>query len=97
MPNNTTEYLFYDDSGILNINEEQVKALTSEFCSLMKQIYNKTSKKYEDIVANIITDADIENIDFPMISVTMTVDSLSKLLPEHIYKKLNITDDEEQK
>jgi hypothetical protein len=80
LPNNTTEYLFYDDEGLLTINEEQVKALNNEFTSLMKSIYVSLSKKYEEVVKNIVTDADLDMIDFPLIAVTFNIEKLSGLL-----------------
>lgn len=35
----------------------------------MKSIYNNLAKKYEDIVKNIVTDADLDYIDFPLIAL----------------------------
>ena len=76
LPQNTTEYLFYDDEGLLTISEEQVKALNSEFTSLMKSIYGNMAKKYEDIVKNIVTDADLDHIDFPLIALNFNTEKL---------------------
>ena len=81
LPANTTEYLFFDEEGLLTVNEEQVKALNSEFTSLMKSIYVNVAKKYEDIVKNIVTDNDLDHIDFPLIAVNFNVEPLAKLLP----------------
>lgn len=95
LPTNTTEYLFYDDEGLLTINEEQVKALNNEFTSLMKSIYVSLSKKYEEVVKNIVTDADLDMIDFPLIAVAFNIEKLSGLLTPALVEKLNITDDDE--
>lgn len=35
----------------------------------MKSIYTNVAKKYEDIVKNIVTDADLDHIDFPLIAI----------------------------
>ena len=96
MPANTTEYLFYDDEGLLTVNEEQVKALNSEFTSLMKSIYTNVAKKYEDIVKNIVTDADLDHIDFPLIAVNFNIDKLSKLLPPDLVEKLGGLDEDDE-
>jgi len=38
----------------------------------------------------VITDQDLENIDFPLICETIKVDALSSFLPEELSKKLNL-------
>ena len=96
MPNNTTEYLFYDEEGLLTVNEEQVKALNSEFTSLMKSIYVNVAKKYEDIVKNIVTDNDLDHIDFPLIAVNFNVEPLAKLLPPDLVEKLGGLEDDDE-
>jgi len=45
IPSNMTEYLFYDDTGCLVINEEQVKSLYIEFTSIMRNVHRGISKK----------------------------------------------------
>lgn len=43
----------------------------------MKSIYISMSKKYEEVVKNIVTDADLDMIDFPLIAVSFNVEKLS--------------------
>lgn len=95
LPQNTTEYLFFDDEGLLTISEEQVKALNSEFTSLMKSIYSNMAKKYEDIVKNIVTDADLDHIDFPLIALDFNTEKLATLLSPELVEKLGGLEDEE--
>lgn len=96
LPQNTTEYLFFDDNGLLTISEEQVKALNSEFTSLMKSIYQNLTKKYEDIVKNTITDNDLDQIDFPLIAAKFQVEKLSGLLTPELIEKLGGLEDEDE-
>lgn len=72
----------------MTVDEEQVKALNGEFTSLMKSIYANIAKKYEDIVSNIVTDADLDHIDFPLIAVNFNIDKLATLLPPELVEKL---------
>ena len=82
---------------MLTISEEQVKALNSEFTSLMKSIYNNLAKKYEEIVKNIVTDADLDYIDFPLIAMNFNQEKLANLLPTELVDKLGgLEDDEEE-
>ena len=54
----------------------------------MKSIYINLSKKYEDIVKNIVTDADLDHIDFPLIAMNFNCDQLKTLLPPELVEKL---------
>lgn len=54
VPNNITEFLFYDDQGVMQTNEETCKALFREFTTIMKTVYEDTQKKYEDTIKVII-------------------------------------------
>ena len=81
---------------MLTISEEQVKALNSEFTSLMKSIYSNLAKKYEDIVKNIVTDADLDHIDFPLIALDFNVEKLSGLLPPELVEKLGGLEDDDE-
>lgn len=54
VPNNITEFLFYDDQGVMQTNEETCKALFREFTTIMKTVYEETQKKYEDTIKVII-------------------------------------------
>ena len=80
----------------MTVNEEQVKALNSEFTSLMKSIYVNVAKKYEDIVKNIVTDNDLDHIDFPLIAVNFNVEPLTKLLPPELVEKLGGLEEDEE-
>ena len=70
--------------------------MNSEFTSLMKSIYTNVAKKYEDIVKNIVTDADLDHIDFPLIAVNFNIDKLSKLLPPDLVEKLGGLDEDDE-
>lgn len=98
MPRNTTEYLFFDEDGLLQISEEQVKTLNLEFTSLMKQIYQNVAKKYEDLIKSVVQDADIDHIDFPLITTKFNSEKLKTLLSPQLVKKLGglDSDDEEE-
>jgi len=61
----------------------------------MKSIYVSLSKKYEEVVKNIVTDADLDMIDFPLIAVNFNIEKLSGLLTPALVEKLNITDEDE--
>lgn len=54
----------------------------------MKSVYQNLAKKYEDIVKNIVTDADLDNIDFPLIAMNFNFEKLSGLLPPELVDKL---------
>ena len=62
----------------------------------MKSIYTNVAKKYEDIVKNIVTDADLDHIDFPLIAVNFNIDKLSKLLPPDLVEKLGGLDEDDE-
>ena len=62
----------------------------------MKSIYTNLAKKYEDIVKNIVTDNDVDQIDFPLITQKFQVEKLSTLLTPELIKKLGGLDDEEE-
>lgn len=54
-------------------------------------------KKYEDIVKNIVTDADLDNIDFPLIAVNFKINKMSEFLSPELVEKLGgFIDDEEE-
>ena len=57
---------------------------------------NAILKKYEEVVKNIVTDADLDMIDFPLIAVSFNVEKLSQLLNPALVEKLNITDEDEE-
>ena len=61
----------------------------------MKSIYVNVAKKYEDIVKNIVTDNDLDHIDFPLIAVNFNVEPLAKLLPPQLVEKLGGLEDDE--
>lgn len=84
IPSNMTEYLFYDDTGCLTINEEQVKSLFIEFTSIMRNVHKNISKKYEDVIKSIIMDTDLNNIDFPLLCEQIKVDGLGTFLTEEL-------------
>lgn len=90
VPNNITEFLFYDDQGVMQTNEETCKALFREFTTIMKTVYEETQKKYEDTIKVIIQDTDLDSIDFPLIAKNVEVDTLHNLLAPELAKKLNI-------
>lgn len=60
----------------------------------MKSIYTKGAKKYEDLVKAIVTDADLDYIDFPLIANNFDFDRLSTLLPPELVEKLGGLQDE---
>lgn len=63
----------------------------------MKSIYNNLAKKYEDIVKNIVTDADLDYIDFPLIALNFNQEKLANLLPPELVQKLGgLEEDEEE-
>ena len=92
IPSNITEYLFYDDTGVLAINEEQVKSLYIEFTSIMKNIHKNICKKYEEVIKTIIMDTDLNNIDFPLLCEQIKIDGLATFLNEELKTKLNLKD-----
>lgn len=61
----------------------------------MKSIYLNVAKKYEDIIKNIVTDADLDHIDFPLIAAPFTIDQLSSFLPPELVEKLGGLEDDE--
>lgn len=73
-----------------------MKALNGEFTSLMKSIYTNLAKKYEDIVKNIVTDADLDHIDFPLIAVNFSIDKLAGMLPPELVEKLGGLEEDEE-
>ena len=54
----------------------------------MKSIYKRQAKRYEDIVKTIVTDADLDIIDFPLVANNFDFDKLSTILPQDIVQKL---------
>ena len=93
LPSNICEYFFFDDGGCLAISEDQVKELHGEFVRLMKSIYENMGRKYEDIVKAIITEQDIDGVDFPLIAKSFQVEPLAKLLTPEIAEKLNLEEE----
>ena len=77
LPQNITEYLFYSDDGQLVIHEEAVKALSYDFTTIMKGVYNDLREKYEDTIGAILQDAEFEGIDFPLVSQKVEITPLS--------------------
>jgi hypothetical protein len=61
----------------------------------MKSIYGNLAKKYEDIVKNIVTDSDLDHIDFPLIALNFNTEKLSTLLPPELVEKLGGLEDED--
>ena len=92
IPANITEYLFYDDTGHLAINEEQVKSLYIEFTSILRNVYKSINQKYEEVIKTIIMDTDLNNIEFPLICEQLKVASFATLLPAELQSKLNLKD-----
>ena len=88
-----TEFLFFDEQGLLNISEERVKTLYGEFTSIMKSVYKNVCAEYENIVHGILTDADYDKITFPLVPERMNLEGLGKFLKEDLAKKLNIIND----
>lgn len=101
VPNNITEFLFYDDQGVMQTNEETCKALYREFTNIMKTVYEDSQKKYEDTIKIIIQDTDLDSIDFPLIAKNIEIDTLHTLLGAELCSKLNVepeaADEEERK
>ena len=62
----------------------------------MKSIYNNLAKKYEEIVKNIVTDADLDYIDFPLIAMNFNQEKLANLLPAELVDKLGAIDEDEE-
>jgi hypothetical protein len=54
VPNTITEFLFYDDRGIMQTNEATCKALYTEFTNIMQTIYSDYAKRYNECIKNII-------------------------------------------
>lgn len=90
MPQNICEYFFYNEAGVLQIYEEQVKTLQSEFAELIRHIYGNATKKYEEIIQGVVTDTDLEQLDFPMIAKPFQVEPFMSLLSPDLAAKLNL-------
>lgn len=90
VPQSISEYFFFDQNGCLVINEEQVKGIHAEFVSVMGMIYNQIAKKYDEICQNVITDQDLDCIEFPLVCKTFKIEPFYTLLQDDIAAKLNL-------
>lgn len=91
-PNNICEFFFYDENGDLTINEERVKTLYFEFTSVMKAVYAGIAKKYQEIVASIIVEPELDSVDFPLVVEKLVVDGLKSFLTPELALKLNLSE-----
>ena len=62
----------------------------------MKSVYSNLAKKYEDIVKNIVTDADLDQIDFPLIAISFDITKMSAFLPPELVEKLGGFDNDDE-
>ena len=60
---------------------------------MMADVHKNISKKYEEIVATIITDPDLEGINFPLVLEKINIEGLKSFLAEDIAKKLDLTEE----
>ena len=70
-----------------------MKILYFEFTSIMADVHKNISKKYEEIVATIIADPDLEGINFPLVLEKINIEGLKSFLAEDIAKKLDLTEE----
>jgi hypothetical protein len=59
----------------------------------MKTVYENVANKYEEIIASIIIDPDLDGIDFPLIAMKLKVDGLKSLLSPELVQKLDLTEE----
>ena len=62
----------------------------------MGMIYNTSAKKYDDIVKNVITDLDLDSVEFPLVCKSFKIEPFHTLLPEDLAKKLNLLGESQQ-
>ena len=67
-----------------------------EFADLIRQVYNNATKKYEEIVQGVVTDADLNELDFPMVTKPFAIESFKSLLSPELADKLHLEADEEE-
>ena len=97
LPNNMSEFLFYNDEGHLSISEEAVKALSNDFVAIMKGVYKELSEKYDLTVNSVLAEStDNTGVDFPLVSASVECKSLFELLPLELAQKLNLKMEEEK-
>lgn len=73
------------------VDQDLVRSLYCEFTLVMKEVYKNLSKKYEELVQQIVNDKEFDDIDFPLECEILKFDGLLNSLPDNIKEKLDLS------
>jgi hypothetical protein len=76
--------LFSNENGLLLVDQELVRSQYYEFSLVMKEVYQNLSKKYDELILQIINDKEYDDIDFPLECEILKFDGLFNSLPDDI-------------
>ena len=73
------------------VDQDLVRSLYCAFTLVMKEVYKNLSKKYGELVLQIVNDREYDDIDFPLECEILKFDGLLKSLPDDLKEKLDLS------
>ena len=80
VPQNVTEYFFFDEYGFLIMNDKKIVECYSEFTETLRVIYDNLKSYYAKFSQKAITEDDLPIIDFPRMPKGLELHGLENLI-----------------
>ena len=87
-PKNITEYFFYDQSGVLTINDSKIFECYGQYTETLRMIYDNIKIIYTKLASKTLDEEDLSEIDFPRIPNDIKLKGLDYFLDHELKERL---------